>query len=532
MISYEVDGVASSPRAVLGRYELLVPIAKGGMAQVWAARLRGTRGFQKLYAVKTILPDSYEEAQMESMLLREAELAAAIRHPNVVETLELGEERGTLYLVMEWIDGVSLAVLSALTKEQGGPPLEVSVNLVAQVCRGLHAAHELSDDEGAPLGIVHRDVSPQNILVTDAGVAKLVDFGIAKAMNRSSNTTQHQHVQGKFSYIAPEQFRGEQVDRRADVFALGIILYSLTTGRHPFRGDTPVDTLRRICSDAPPPRPTELVPEYPVALEAVVMRALAKAKEARFATAFEFLQGLHRALPSAFDVNFEERLRRYLKGLLAEPQRERHAALRAAQAASREEPASQQVAIRASAGSIRPCAVDHTETLIPEQEPPANSLRWAKTQSSFPLADFRPAWKRHGASVGILALLAMGLLVSQWGTGSSGQPSAQATVLGAESTPRDFAVDPLARGRATQDRTSRLPPGAPNREEDPVRDARATSAKVSRPRNEAAPDARQSEAKPATKAGWSSRHAARRPATARPPQSAQALRRDPFESRH
>src|SRR4051812_42287619 len=173
----------------LGRYELLLPIAQGGMAQVWAARLRGTRGFQKLVAVKTILPGAIDNTRLEQMFLEEAQLASQIHHPNVVETLELGEHEGTLYLVMEWVDGEPIGHLLTQAHEHGGLPLPIAVNLIGQVCQGLHAAHGLCDDSGNLLDVVHRDVSPQNVLVTLSGVAKLVDFGIAKATGRASNMT-------------------------------------------------------------------------------------------------------------------------------------------------------------------------------------------------------------------------------------------------------------------------------------------------------------------------------------------------------
>ncbi len=189
----------------LGHYELLLPIAKGGMAQVWAARLRGTRGFQKLVAVKTILAGAIDSTRLEQMFLEEAQLASQIHHANVVQTLELGEHEGTLYLVMEWVDGEPVSQVLAQAAEKGGLPLAVAVNLIAQVCHGLHAAHELRDENGDLVGVVHRDVSPQNILITPSGKAKLVDFGIAKVTSRASNMTQQGEVKGKFGYMAPEQ---------------------------------------------------------------------------------------------------------------------------------------------------------------------------------------------------------------------------------------------------------------------------------------------------------------------------------------
>jgi eukaryotic-like serine/threonine-protein kinase len=223
--------------STLGRYELLLPIAKGGMAMVWAARMRGTRGFQKVVAIKTILPGAADNARMEEMFLEEAQLAAQIHHPNVVATHDLGEHDGVLYLVMEWVEGEPLNAV--LTKATGGVPLPIAVNLIGQACKGLHAAHDLRDDHGSLLGVVHRDVSPQNILVTYNGTAKLVDFGIAKATSKASGLTEAGEVKGKFAYMAPEQVRGGKLDARTDLFALGILLYAITTGKHPFRGENP-----------------------------------------------------------------------------------------------------------------------------------------------------------------------------------------------------------------------------------------------------------------------------------------------------
>lgn len=287
------------PGVSLDRYELLLPIAKGGMGRVWAARLRGSRGFRKLVAIKTILASNSEDPSFEQMLLAEASLASQIQHPNVAQCLDLGEHDGVLYLVMEWVDGEPLDYALKCALAQGGFPLPIAVEIVAQACKGLHAAHELRDAHGAPLGLVHRDVSPQNLMVTYSGAVKLVDFGIAKATHRAPASTGSGEVKGKLSYMSPEQARGEVIDRRTDLFALGVILYLLTTGRHPYRGETPLETLRRICSNEPVVAPDQLVRGYPPALAAVVMKAIARDQHARFATADELLQALEGAAPRA-----------------------------------------------------------------------------------------------------------------------------------------------------------------------------------------------------------------------------------------
>jgi len=317
--------------SALGRYELLMPIAKGGMAQVWAARLRGSRGFQKVVAIKTVLPDVIDNTRMEQMFLEEAQLASQIHHPNVVQTLELGEHDGTLYLVMEWVDGEPLNQVMAKATANGGLPLPIAVNLVGQACEGLYAAHELRDDNGALLGLVHRDVSPQNLLISFSGTAKLVDFGIAKATARSSGLTQAGEVKGKFAFMAPEQVRGHVVDCRTDLFALGIILYAITTGKHPFRGAHPGETLQNICSDRAPTPPSALLPDYPDALEAVVMKALAKSPDQRFANANDMLAALEEAMPGPLESSFNVQVRDYLQQLFGDRAAERRIAIRIAQ---------------------------------------------------------------------------------------------------------------------------------------------------------------------------------------------------------
>jgi serine/threonine-protein kinase len=294
------------PGHVLGRYELLMPIAAGGMAMVWAARLKGTRGFQKIVAVKTMLPKLSEDEQFEKMFLDEASLASKVRHPNAVEILDLGEQDGVLFLAMEWIDGVPLNQLMKAAKRQNGVPTTVATRIVMQASAGLHAAHELTDGKGKLIGLVHRDISPQNILVTFDGVAKVVDFGVAKATALGDGATQAGQLKGKVSYMAPEQVRGEPIDRRADVFAMGIVLYALTTGKHPFRKESEGATLFAITAPEPVIPPRKFLPDYPQALQDVLLKALEKDRELRYSSASELLKALDKALPSSARGSDEE----------------------------------------------------------------------------------------------------------------------------------------------------------------------------------------------------------------------------------
>ncbi len=284
------------PGQSIGRYEFLVPIAEGGMASVWAARMKGSRGFQKHLAIKMMLGKLSDDPMFEEMFLDEARIASRIHHPNVVEIFDLGEENEVLYIVMEYVDGEPLSAIWRTSLKKQGMPIGIAVRIIADAAAGLHAAHELLDEDGAPVGLVHRDVSPQNILVTYDGNVKSVDFGVVLAHGRESAKTSVGTVKGKASYMSPEQAMGKSVDRRTDLFALAIVLYQLTTGRHPFKGDGDVATLRNIL-DQPCPPPSSYVPSYPKTLEAVVLKALEKDPVRRFQTCAEFEAALDRVMP-------------------------------------------------------------------------------------------------------------------------------------------------------------------------------------------------------------------------------------------
>jgi serine/threonine protein kinase len=312
---------------VLGRYELLLPIAAGGMAMVWAARVKGTRGFQKVVAVKTMLSKLTEDEQFEQMFLDEASLASQIRHPNVVEISDLGEQDGVLYLAMEWIDGVPLNLLMKIAKPTGGVPLPIAARILMNACAGLHAAHELRDANGQLIGLVHRDVSPQNILVTYDGVSKVVDFGVAKATAMGGGATVAGQLKGKVSYMAPEQVRGEAIDRRVDIFAMGIVLYALTCGKHPFRRENEAATMYTIASNEPVVSPRKFLPDYPVSLEAVVMKALEKNASERYATASEMQRALDQCFPVSERANTDEDIGTFINKLFGKKREESRAAL-------------------------------------------------------------------------------------------------------------------------------------------------------------------------------------------------------------
>jgi len=244
--------------------------------------------------------------------------------------MELGEHEGLLYLVMEWVDGEPLGFLLDRAAQRGGMPLPVAVALVSQVLAGLHAAHELSDESG-PLGVVHRDVSPHNILVTYDGIAKLLDFGIAKATHQTSSNTEAGEVKGKFSYMAPEQILGGDVDRRCDVFAAGIVLYLLTTGRHPFKRGNTAAIIHAITTDEPVAPPSTLIADFPVELERVLLKALAKDVEKRWASADEMRTALEQAVPEAFGDTARGDLRVFMERVVGDRKVARREAVRRAQ---------------------------------------------------------------------------------------------------------------------------------------------------------------------------------------------------------
>jgi serine/threonine-protein kinase len=278
-----VDGLLSlAPGTTLGRYQLLCPIAKGGMAVVWAARLKGQRGFTKLVAIKTTLPH-LETVEFERLFLDEAHLAARVDHPNVCHLFELGEERGILYMVMEWIHGDSLMNLLRAAGQTEALSPTVGARILADACAGLHAAHELRSDEGSSLNVVHRDVSPHNVLITSEGHVKIADFGVARTSNQM-HKTKTGDVKGKVAYVAPEHLRGNPFDRRSDIFSLGCVLFEATTGARAFDAEHEANIFFKILESAYP-RPGDLVPDYPEGLEAILACALANDPELRFPTA-------------------------------------------------------------------------------------------------------------------------------------------------------------------------------------------------------------------------------------------------------
>jgi serine/threonine protein kinase len=287
--------------ALMGRYELLEPMATGGMAELYLARSRRMAGFEKLVVLKRILPHFARDSEFVDMFLNEARLAATLDHPNVVGVMDFGDAAGDYFLTMEYVHGADLNQLLGLAEETRRMPLEVALSIVCGVCAGLHYAHEKAGSDGRPLRLVHRDVSPSNVLVSYDGAIKVTDFGIATATART-RATQAGTLKGKCGYMSPEQCKGAAVDRRSDVFALGIMLYETTLLHRAFTAEHEYAAMNKIIT-GDLEHPSMVRPGYPAELETIVLRALALEPSERFGTA----QALQQAL-EAFALRYRLRL--------------------------------------------------------------------------------------------------------------------------------------------------------------------------------------------------------------------------------
>jgi serine/threonine-protein kinase len=280
-----------SDPVVFGKYTLLRKLAEGGMAEIYLALQTGMGGFGKLLVIKRIKQAHNKDREFIGMFLDEARIAASLSHPNITQIFEVGEIDTIHYIAMEYVHGEDLRSLCRkLAKERRPLPLSHAIAMIAGGCAGLHYAHTKTDLAGRPLEIVHRDVSPQNILISYDGHVKLLDFGIAKAQGRTQETRAGV-LKGKLSYMSPEQVRGDRLDARSDIFALGILLYELTTGRRLYKDDSDFKTMQKITEDAPMP-PRQIIPGYPERLEEIVLKSLTKRVEDRYESAQAFQSDL------------------------------------------------------------------------------------------------------------------------------------------------------------------------------------------------------------------------------------------------
>ncbi|MBA2539817.1 MAG: serine/threonine protein kinase [Deltaproteobacteria bacterium] len=275
----------------VGRYEVITHLATGGMAQIYLARQSGLGSFERHVVLKTILRERASDQRFVTMFLDEAKLAATLNHQNVAQVYEVDQADGAYFMAMEYVHGENARAILETTLRRGWTiPLELAVMIISGAAAGLHHAHERRGKNGQPLNIVHRDVSPANIMVGCDGSVKVLDFGIAKAEERATKTVGGT-IKGKYGYMSPEQCKGKQIDRRSDIFALGICLYELTTLRRAFKGNDDFETMKRIVS-GDMVLPSIAVPGYPRELEAIVLTALAGDPNARFQSGQELIEAL------------------------------------------------------------------------------------------------------------------------------------------------------------------------------------------------------------------------------------------------
>lgn len=315
-----------------GKYQILDRIAYGGMAELFRARIRGDQGFQKLVAVKKMHAHFAIDPEVVEAFVAEAKLAAFLQHPHIVQIYDFGCMQDTYFIVMEYLQGKDLRTLTTALAEHRRPlGIENSLSIAASICSGLEYAHRLRDMAGRPLHIVHRDISPQNIFVTYAGQVKILDFGIAKATDRGA-TTEAGVLKGKVAYMSPEQAQGKPIDQRSDLFAVGVILYELLTGRRFYQGNT-MEVLRRAQTGEFVP-PEDLLPDLTPELRHVFRRLLARQPEDRFADAGEALAALEDCLGDLSHRAIERHLAELVSDLFSADKSAEEAALKALMAGS------------------------------------------------------------------------------------------------------------------------------------------------------------------------------------------------------
>ncbi len=297
-----------------GKYYLYEKLAIGGMAEIYKAKVFGIHGFQKTLVVKKILPEYAGDGEFVKMFIDEANIAVSLTHGNIVPIYELGEIDHCFYIAMEFVDGENLeTILEEASKQRRPLPIHLMVSIVIELCKGLDYAHKKQGPDGKPLGIVHRDISPQNVMVSFDGEVKIVDFGIAKAASKLS-ATRVGTLKGKFGYMSPEQAFGGEIDARTDVYAAGIVLYETLTGRNLFEGENDLELLRRVRAGVSA-SPRSLNPDVPPELERIVMKALAKEAGQRYADAAQFQVDLSRWLFSRAVAPGEETLSGLMRSL-------------------------------------------------------------------------------------------------------------------------------------------------------------------------------------------------------------------------
>jgi eukaryotic-like serine/threonine-protein kinase len=458
----------------IGRYVLHSEIAAGGMGTVHLGRMIGAAGFSRTVAIKRLHPHLAREAEFLAMFIDEARLASRIAHPNVVQTLDVVDEAGEVLVVMEYVLGESLASLLRVQPRPVPPP--IAAGILVQMLYGLHAAHEAVGPDGRPIALVHRDVSPQNVVVGTDGVARLLDFGVAKATWRLRDTRDGV-LRGKLGYMAPEQLAWEVVDRRADIYAASVVLWETLTGVRLFNGDAPIDAAARVRGDAIAP-PSSVVP-VAGALDAVVLLGLARDPDARPRTALEMAAALESAIVLASPREIAEWVAVVAASSLEERARRVRELEAAGDGVSTSAPPTYGHEARDRLAAIGRIPVDRDEATRVTPDSVATSAGGVASGAS---GDSRP---RGRAILGVLALVLMGGGVAAIAIGMRHRPSspgagaslssATAPLLSAGSTPAS----------STQPLGSASPAITPSSDEP----GRAARAPVAAPRQGARPRA-------------------------------------------
>ena len=393
-----------------GKYLLLDKIATGGMAELYRAKITGVQGFEKLIAIKKILPHLAQEDELVECFIDEAKLAALLNHQNIVQIYDFGSLEGTYYIAMQYLFGKDLrGIVAKAEKSSTRIGLEYALYIVSRICAGLEYAHNLKDFQGKPMRLIHRDISPQNILITYEGDVKIVDFGIAKAAARST-LTQAGMIKGKVAYMSPEQAKGEAIDYRSDIFSTGILLYELTTGKRMFRGET-MEILAKVRESRF--EPPEKIIELPDKVSAVLHKALAKSPEERYQSCGEMLTDLEECIHELSLWPTSSGLGRIMRNLF------------------QEEMAAEEKAIQRSG---------HIKTTIPEEPPQHRKPPAADRKADPPQPPPRQADKRSkntmkllvGGGGGLLVLIAVLLLLLL----PNGEPPRSKTATSKEASER------------------------------------------------------------------------------------------------
>jgi serine/threonine-protein kinase len=390
------------------------------MAVVYLAASQGPRGFTKLVVVKELKEEFTEDSEFTSMFVDEARLAARLNHPNIVQTYEVEEQQGHFFIVMEYLEGQPLSQTRSRLARLGATLRDHQVRVLCDVLEALHHAHELADYDGRPLNVVHRDVSPHNVIITYDGIAKLVDFGIAKASDQSSQTRTGV-IKGKLAYMSPEQAFGKPVDRRADVFAVGVILWEAITGRRMWKGNAEGAIAHRL-SIGDVPKITEYVPEPPPVLQAICERSLAPRSADRYPTA----AAMRADLESYLATVAQKPTARELGGIVAQAFAEERARL----ASLIEE----QMRVRAVSTGTGPVELPKINAVLPTLTPHANT----PVSKTGPLGSMHMSARSVRAPepsgypvkwlvIGGIALVVLGAaattaIMAPWGQSSGGNP--------------------------------------------------------------------------------------------------------------